>query len=384
MHNCLIYNVQYLIIQTISNNMNAYFAMFFSVGFSVGVYLMVLTHAFLLHKNNSATKWAGMASLAFLLCYIKDFICYFCFNFISATPQRLQMMTILEVPLYSVCAYFVCRELVQPGWSRWHVWLLHVLAQVPFPLAYIFFPSPQTLILAYAVQVAYLIFAAIMVMSRRAFFIRSMKNEYTAGNIYEYIRRINTILISYLILVVAYVPTYFIQFRAEVVVWYLLCPLLWAAIVSLVTRHRIPKKVRALVKADEAHRRGRTAAALVPGRKYPFEKELKNLFVVEKIHHNSRLTLSDVADMLNVDRNDLTEYFREVPGTTFYRYVNSFRVKEAEHAIVRGGTPLEAIGADVGFESNSSFVAAFKQVHNCTPLYYKYQLDEKRKSRLPH
>lgn len=360
--------------------MNKYFMIFFSVGFSVGVYLMDLTHTFLWHKNNSAAKWAVVASLMFLILYIKDFICYYYFDFIPATHRRLQMMTISEVPFDSVCAYFVCRELVQPGWSRWYKWLLHVAFLLPFSLAYILYPGTLTLLLAYAVQVSYLVFATVMVLNRRALFLHSLKNEYTEGNFN--IKVVNSILILYLILVVAYIPTYFVQYRAEVMIWYLVCPLIWTVIVALISRYKNPETVEALLKTDDAHGRGTLTSAFVTSRKYPFEKELKNLFTIEKMYHNPHLTLSDIANKLKLERNDLTDYLRDVPKTSFNEYVNSYRVKEAERDIVNGGMTLEAIGAAVGFENSSSFITAFKRVHNCTPLSYKCQLEAKRKNRV--
>lgn len=93
----------------------------------------------------------------------------------------------------------------------------------------------------------------------------------------------------------------------------------------------------------------------------------------EKIFLQSDLTLADVAEMLQTSTNNVSWLLNQVYKTTFYDFINQYRVKEfvkkvenqehLKHTIL-------ALSMDVGFNSKSTFNKAFKDTMQDTPSNY--------------
>lgn len=107
----------------------------------------------------------------------------------------------------------------------------------------------------------------------------------------------------------------------------------------------------------------------------PFEIELlkqklDSLMINEKIFLESNLTLADVASTLETSPNNLSWLLNQVYKTTFYDFINRYRVKEFVRKI-EGQEYLKhtilALSMDVGFNSKSTFNKAFKEAMNETP-----------------
>ena len=58
-------------------------------------------------------------------------------------------------------------------------------------------------------------------------------------------------------------------------------------------------------------------------------------------------------------------------GQSFFDYVNGWRIEEAKPLIRNGEQTVLAIAYEVGFNSRSSFYAAFKKQTGVTPSAYK-------------
>ncbi len=101
--------------------------------------------------------------------------------------------------------------------------------------------------------------------------------------------------------------------------------------------------------------------------------KLDALMIDEKLYLESELTLVDVSKKLQTSSNNLSWLLNNVYKTTFYDFINSYRVKEflkkveneehLQHTIL-------ALSLDVGFKSKSTFNKAFKLTMNDTPSNY--------------
>lgn len=106
--------------------------------------------------------------------------------------------------------------------------------------------------------------------------------------------------------------------------------------------------------------------------------KLDSLMINEKVFLQNDLTLADVSEMLQTSTNNVSWLLNQVYKTTFYDFINQYRVKEflkkvenkehLKHTIL-------ALSMDVGFNSKSTFNKAFKNTMHDTPSnYIKKQL----------
>lgn len=104
-------------------------------------------------------------------------------------------------------------------------------------------------------------------------------------------------------------------------------------------------------------------------------KGLKVLMEQEKIYIQPDLKLSDLASRIKVSTHTLSQFLNEHLGKSFPSYVNEFRIEEAKNLIQSDHRiKLEAVAYDSGFNSKSTFNAAFKKVTGLTPSKFKEQL----------
>lgn len=98
---------------------------------------------------------------------------------------------------------------------------------------------------------------------------------------------------------------------------------------------------------------------------------LTNLMEVEKVYQNPLLNLHGLAARLNILPHTLSQLLNENLDIGFSQYLNQYRIKEA-CAIIKEkkNQKFEAIGYDVGYNSKSTFYAAFKKITGTTPAKF--------------
>ncbi|MBP2833170.1 helix-turn-helix transcriptional regulator [Aquimarina sp. U1-2] len=102
-------------------------------------------------------------------------------------------------------------------------------------------------------------------------------------------------------------------------------------------------------------------------------KNLEYLMVEEKIYLDHRLTLTELAQKLNTSTNDLSWLLNTIHKSSFYDYINTYRVQEFIEKIHEGAHhrhTILALSLDSGFTSKSTFNKAFKTVVQDTPSNY--------------
>lgn len=100
------------------------------------------------------------------------------------------------------------------------------------------------------------------------------------------------------------------------------------------------------------------------------QQKLNSLMVNEKVFLQNNLTLAEVADVLATSTNNLSWLLNQVYKTTFYDFINGYRVKEFVKKIENREHlkhTILALSMDVGFNSKSTFNKAFKDTMHDTP-----------------
>ncbi|PBJ06642.1 AraC family transcriptional regulator [Flavobacterium sp. ACN6] len=105
-----------------------------------------------------------------------------------------------------------------------------------------------------------------------------------------------------------------------------------------------------------------------------WSEKLENAMFEKSLYKNPNLTLQDLSQEINISSHQLSQFLNTNLGKNFTSYVNEFRINEACKIITSSDKlTLEAVGYDVGFNSKSTFFAAFKKHKGTTPLNYQLQ-----------
>ncbi|CAI2765607.1 helix-turn-helix domain-containing protein [Flavobacterium collinsii] len=105
-----------------------------------------------------------------------------------------------------------------------------------------------------------------------------------------------------------------------------------------------------------------------------FAQKLESVMNEKVLYKNPNLTLQDLSKEINISSHQLSQLLNNNLGKNFTSFVNEFRIKEAcEIIALNDKLTLESIGYDVGFNSKSTFFAAFKKYTGTTPSNYQNQ-----------
>ena len=105
--------------------------------------------------------------------------------------------------------------------------------------------------------------------------------------------------------------------------------------------------------------------------------KLQQLMEVEKLYKDPDLSLDLLAGRLAISRHLLSQVLNENLQKNFHLFINEYRVNEACKVLeTHQHYSIEAIGHEVGFNSRSSFFAAFKKKVGMTPARYRDQFNQ--------
>lgn len=111
-------------------------------------------------------------------------------------------------------------------------------------------------------------------------------------------------------------------------------------------------------------RLGRTAA------------KLARALNTDKLYADSTLSLRKLSDITGVTKNHISETLSQHLGVNFFDFVNSQRAVEAKRLLAETDLSILDVGLEVGFNSRSTFNAAFKKHVGSTPSSYRINADD--------
>lgn len=106
-------------------------------------------------------------------------------------------------------------------------------------------------------------------------------------------------------------------------------------------------------------RMGRTAAKLITA------------LGTDRLYADCDLSLRKLSDVTGVTKNHISETLSQHLGVNFFDFVNSHRAEEARRLLAETELSILEIGLDVGFNSRSTFNAAFKKHVGTPPSIYR-------------
>jgi len=107
------------------------------------------------------------------------------------------------------------------------------------------------------------------------------------------------------------------------------------------------------------------------------ESILHQLMQEQKPYLDEELTLSKLASYLNTTDKKLSKLLNQHINTTFYNFVNTFRLKEFKRRVQDDSfknITIEGIANDCGFKSKASFYKLFNKETGLSPSEYKKSL----------
>lgn len=103
-------------------------------------------------------------------------------------------------------------------------------------------------------------------------------------------------------------------------------------------------------------------------------KQVDDYLLESEIYSRVDLTIRDISIALDIHPKRLSSGINKCKGINFNTYVNNFRVAKATKLLTdekHTNLSVEGIGAEVGFQSKSTFYAAFRKATRTTPSKYK-------------
>ncbi|MCI6718417.1 MAG: helix-turn-helix domain-containing protein [Prevotella sp.] len=102
-----------------------------------------------------------------------------------------------------------------------------------------------------------------------------------------------------------------------------------------------------------------------------FAERMYLLFEKDHVYLNPRLRLSELAMLLGTNLNYLSQYFNQNCESTFYDFVNDYRIHHAKLLLHSTDDTLETIAMNSGFNSLSTFRRAFVQREGMSPIEFR-------------
>jgi len=115
-------------------------------------------------------------------------------------------------------------------------------------------------------------------------------------------------------------------------------------------------------------------SGLSPGAMEAVLRRLAETMEDDRAYLNSHLSLPELAANLGCSVNHLSQAINEGHGVGFFDYVNGYRVREATSLLALDGPRAPTIldvALSVGFNSTSTFYAAFKRITGKTPARFR-------------
>ena len=109
-------------------------------------------------------------------------------------------------------------------------------------------------------------------------------------------------------------------------------------------------------------------------------KRLESLMTTKRPYLEHNLTLTSLAKRIGTNRTYLSIIFRDHYGTSFYGFVNSYRVQHAANLMKESDIIVRDAMTASGFYSYNSFRNAFLEAYGCRPGEYLKMIKEAKNS----
>jgi len=109
------------------------------------------------------------------------------------------------------------------------------------------------------------------------------------------------------------------------------------------------------------------------------QRSLKKVTMEQKPYLNPELTINDLAELIKCNRHHLSQVLNDSLKSSFYDYINFYRVEEAKQLLLNSGKDnhkIASIAYDAGFNSLSTFNDIFRKHTGTTPSQFRKDLQQ--------
>ncbi len=343
------------------------------------MYFALLAWLFWFRSHGRVKRMLAVLMAIFVAQYVKDlfFIDTFCRQPGGAVSRLVGCTDFVAVPVYG----FILAELCRPGWLKLRAMAWAELPFLLLPALYAAFSQEWIYYALSALAAAYGVACFVWMWTELPRYHKRLRDEYS----YEedinlhWLRGVTALYFLILLLWLADC----VRPSAQTILAYLVLSLAgWMAVCRFIYKQEIVISAvrdnapaadcarrsaeRGKAETSEAHAEtDATPEGASPDEAFALiEEKLRKLFEEEKAYLEPRLRLQDLALRLGTNRTYLSRYLNTRLHTTFYDFVNNYRLAHAESLLRGTDYPLDAVASLSGFNSLSTFRRAFAAAHN--------------------
>ena len=152
---------------------------------------------------------------------------------------------------------------------------------------------------------------------------------------------------------------------------------LWTFLFLFSRRHRVVRTLKPVENEDEQATEEIEEPKSdddVVSHNYILAVRLEQKMSQDKLYLNPKLTITDVATAIGTNKTYLSNYLNNTLNTSFFDYINTFRINEACRIIEmmpeRGRESMSVVAQKSGFNSLSSFHRYFVKLKGISPKSY--------------
>ncbi|MEP5612167.1 MAG: helix-turn-helix domain-containing protein [Cyclobacteriaceae bacterium] len=309
-----------------------------------------------------------------------------------ATSNRSLFAPLSFITLIGPLCFFLVKKILKPGFNLWEMknvvhLLLGMMVFCSYILLFLSPPSVRALFLSSPFEVSfghleqiYSILSGLMYTIYSLSIHKNWANQHVAANrsasrwVFRFLIGTGLLLVFWGVLVV--MNFWIFDFGIATVtynpLWVAMAIfLIWLSVEIVIGRNYL------LVRKSSLNAGNFTIS---DEEMVQYENALKQLMVSDRLFVNPDLNLNQLAAKMEVNPRYLSMILNNKIGSTFYDYINHYRVEEVKALFaqnVNKTLTIEAIAGQAGFKSKSSFNRAFKQFTGLTPRdFLKTQCSE--------
>lgn len=117
-------------------------------------------------------------------------------------------------------------------------------------------------------------------------------------------------------------------------------------------------------------------AALTKGKLLKKDENISETYVSNAKNYirsniHKKITVSEIAHFLNIDRSHLTRIFKNICGISTQQFIISLKMEMASQSLKKSGMTIKEIANSVGYDNQMEFSKLFKKHFKITPTQWR-------------
>jgi AraC-like DNA-binding protein len=101
------------------------------------------------------------------------------------------------------------------------------------------------------------------------------------------------------------------------------------------------------------------------------DRHMAELIEWVRVHALGDITVTDIAEKFNYNRDYLSRIFKKRTGINLQEYIHLMKISKAKDLLSRSGKGIKEISKAIGIEDEKYFMRLFKKYENVTPTEYR-------------